>query len=269
MAGLQTFSSVAISKREYNEVGPGIVHRKCCEGGYSMSYSTSRAAAAATPPLANLPPPPKPAATSPTAPAVSASPLGAGAPASALPEEVTAAKGHEQHTETKSHVVVAQQPLADSNSLLVRVGRVVAEGTAALKRGAAHSTVPSCCGVCGAVLCDGVCQPCRGFTTAVAAPEQPAAPPRIQHYVLQAPTTTEAEATSAKPVLPTAPAVILCVDTSGSMGLKTQGGPTRLACMQQALRSQIDALQAQQPDCSAVLINFHSQVSNTHPVSHS
>ena len=86
----------------------------------------------------------------------------------------------------------------------------------------------------------------------------------LLHYLLSAPAAA-ANATDGAPSQPTAPMVIFVVDTSGSMGLGVSApdgkstGLTRLACMQQAVRAQVEALQTQQPECVCVLISFSNR----------
>ena len=240
MASLGNFPHAAISKEEYDESGPGVVHRKCCEGGYSLKSSDIRSVAR------------QPSLTPAVPKAVVALPTGAPSPTT-QPAPAPAAE------KVKSLVVAAKQPLADSNAVLVNIGRIVADGTTALKSGVMQAVVPTCCGECGAVIQSSTCLPCSGIATiSKQVPDVPA----YQHFLLKAASVGEEQATSA-PALPPAPMVVFCVDTSGSMGLRTAGGPTRLECMQQAVRSQLEALQNQQPECSAVLLTFHSHVDIT------
>jgi actin-related protein len=118
LACLSTFQQMWITKEEYDEAGPGIVHRKCCGGMGQCSTAPAQGFA-------------PPARTAEVPPAVDAQP-------EAAPIPIAVAK--------QNNVVETRQ-LSDTNTLLVRCGKLLACS-------ATHCGVrgrPVQCANCGAI----------------------------------------------------------------------------------------------------------------------
>lgn len=236
LGSLSTFeTTTGVSRAEYDAEGPAAVHRKCCDGGYICYASPMHTAGGSSKPSAPSPTPSMAAAAPPpSAPAAAAAPTSPPSPKpSALPAPTAA----------KTDDVAIQQRRADTNSVLIQVGRLVMDATAAMAAGtvsrAMNEAVP----------------PTLMHVTATALPV-------VEHYLISAPS----QLATAKMEVPTAPMVIFCVDCSGSMGMlckpsaDARSSVTRLQCMQQALLEQICVLEAQQPECLVALVAFSSHV---------
>jgi actin beta/gamma 1 len=121
LSSLSTFQSMWITKEEYDESGPSIVHRKCCGG-----FGSSSAAPVEKPNQTFAPPPRSEAAQ-------------------------TLIDQNEQEpldpVPTKQNNVIESRQLADSNVLVLRCGKLIACSTGC---GGTRGS-PVQCGNCGAI----------------------------------------------------------------------------------------------------------------------
>ena len=214
-----------ISRAEYAEHGPSLVHTKCAEGGY-MCYTQSVAGAAAR----AMPTPSPPVAALPAEPM---------APAAAQTERACAAAP----PKPQSNEVALTQPKADTNCVLLQVGQLIAAATTAASRGELCTDAPP-------------------LPVVDSMPWVVARAPTVAHYLLSAapPAATDAELPPAPMVV-----FCMDVSGSMGATCKSSGGvggrgATRLECMQQALIEQIGALEKQQPGCVVALVTFSSRV---------
>eukprot|EP00930_Biecheleria_cincta_P052686 TRINITY_DN3797_c0_g1_i2.p1 TRINITY_DN3797_c0_g1~~TRINITY_DN3797_c0_g1_i2.p1 ORF type:complete len:1298 (+),score=257.87 TRINITY_DN3797_c0_g1_i2:313-3894(+) len=112
LSSLSTFQQMWITKEEYEEIGPGVVHKKCV-GGCGQNSTTSVA------PVREFAPPPR---TIDTAVAMPDDPQKVDTAAAAdahKEEQIAPAVASEQNK------IVETRPLADTNVLLVRCGKLI------------------------------------------------------------------------------------------------------------------------------------------------
>jgi actin beta/gamma 1 len=126
LASLSTFQSMWITKEEYDESGPSIVHRKCV-GGMGQAQAPPMDVAADT----FSPPPRTPQVSTTTLDNAHAEPV----------QEVPSACAPKQNN------VVETRQLADTNTLLIRCGKLMSHGSCH----DGHRGQPLQCKNCGAV----------------------------------------------------------------------------------------------------------------------
>jgi len=136
LASLSTFQQMWITKQEYDESGPSVVHRKCSAGFGARHAAKTKATA--------FSPPPREVVSSQSASGVSAPSAAEGAPSAAA---AVAAAPALLAAPPKQQSVVETRRLGDPNALLVRCGRLITREGA----GAAVCGVPRRCATCGAV----------------------------------------------------------------------------------------------------------------------
>jgi len=132
LASLSTFQPMWITKEDYDEVGPRVVHGKC-SGGVGRNSKASKQAQQKQPSSASFAPPSR---------ADAADPVAAWCIKSGSVDEDA-----EQPKPMRQNKVVETRHLADPNVLLASYGKMITDG-------AAHSipgTPPPQCSVCGAV----------------------------------------------------------------------------------------------------------------------
>eukprot|EP01105_Mastigella_eilhardi_P018376 TRINITY_DN4244_c0_g1_i1.p1 TRINITY_DN4244_c0_g1~~TRINITY_DN4244_c0_g1_i1.p1 ORF type:complete len:1146 (+),score=215.48 TRINITY_DN4244_c0_g1_i1:73-3510(+) len=254
LGSLSTFPEMAISKQEYDEYGPAIVHRKCFMGGYGSTAGST---------VVHLP----------SAPEANTAAAG---PREVLPtpvvvdavEQLLQAERREVNTN-----VAKTKPLSDTNSVLIRVSSLIDEATASPC--IAHQ--PTRCKGCGAVL------GCHSAVQQVGArwiwacefcgvdnhlgPEGGAQKPGEVACTFQL--SRDVAATSVEKKEPASPMVVFCVDVSGSMRTQVplpadfhgDANMTRLGCVQAAVVSQIEVLMETSPACKVGLVAFDSDAS--------
>jgi len=128
MASLSTFQQMWITKDEYDASGPCVVHRKCV-GGFGAN---SQAVPAAKRPQQPFTPPPRD---------------GNGGQAEGTAANLQpSSEGAEQQSQNP---LIETRQLADSNLLLLRIGKLISESALGEQRQGA----PSYCAMCGAVSC--------------------------------------------------------------------------------------------------------------------
>jgi hypothetical protein len=273
-----------ITKDDYDQSGPSIVHRKCC-GGFGKYHSTRSDSQ-----MSNFVPPPrvKTATAEETDLHSEMKPLQCDVVAPPI-------------AEPKQSNVIESRQLADPNSVLLRCGSLVARGKEGIRG------KPVQCSNCGAIPSpalvgteenrvpleniadDGfeivalqdqevnsessLCIPCEfcGLSCIEAS--------ACEHIsITDSPDATEYERTYFLSPAREAcnsdditidldvppPMVIFCVDISASMStsLKLEGGTTvtRLQCVQTAVSQQLAALRRNQPTCIAVIVTFGAEV---------
>lgn len=246
-ASTPTSLSSFITKEMYDESGPSIVHKTCFQGGYfsdavapsPASISSKIATSESIPTSESAMKPELVSSTSASTP---------------LPAPVP---------KPKSQNIAKTKPLANTNSMLVRIGRLISEPSASKV-----SRKPTICCNCKAVSsvisavsnAQWKCEFC-GMEQAVNFVPPPA---ELIEYTLQAPESTA----SAEHM------IVFCLDVSGSMNTQIPvpsgvrlGGEgqlrtvvSRLECVKAAVSSQIRALIKQDPECKVALISFGSVV---------
>lgn len=240
---LSTFQQTWVSKSEYDECGPSIVHRKCFDGGCSATSGAPPPSDPGTPPSSN-----------PTTPPV------------ASPSEYEG----EQPKLSAQNDVVRKQPLADTNCFMVRCGEIVVDGS--LANGITSSGTAS--------RAKGVRSEVQGDDWLVVQEGKPQPSKEKQprdwlidgSYQLSPPTMSATE--TAKATETAISMVVFCIDISASMQASTEvkGGVTlptgeradyvsRLQCVKAAVHAQIDVLRNTCPDCVPVVVAFGSSVS--------
>lgn len=288
LASLSTFQQMWVSKLEYDETGPQIVHRKCF-GGCGMANTSIQSAPA--------PPPP---------------------PAENVVQDFDLTfvpKEHEQ--------VVRTKPLSNTNSMLLRCFDLVKNGNSCLKK-----SLPQACTMCGVVFSpvfNTVVNSSAASSTASSTDSSAASSTdsstasstdssttssatstttsstesnsctirfsspqlswkcifceTVNPYVSQDDSEAQetAAAESACYVIGKAvsnedakqgevfPMLVICVDISGSMGTlvqssKSNSNMSRLECAKVAVADQLRALAKSHPECCPVIITFGSSV---------
>lgn len=246
LSSMNGFYGLCISKEEYNENGPSIVHSKCVSG-----YD------------ANLP-----------------SLLSSKEEIEEYEEEEIKPEQKQQETKPKNIEVVAKQLVSTVNSVLIPVGTIVQQDQNHVTGDATY------CSACKGALnmfsklsknpnefgtSIWVCEFC-GHKNSIAIDEEEIPKENSVCYV-----DIPSEIHTVKQ--PSYPMVIFCIDRSGSMGTTTEvkeginidpratdnsasriNHVSRLQCVQTAVHSQIEMLQRNQPDCVAVLITFDNTV---------
>eukprot|EP01105_Mastigella_eilhardi_P023908 TRINITY_DN6113_c0_g1_i1.p1 TRINITY_DN6113_c0_g1~~TRINITY_DN6113_c0_g1_i1.p1 ORF type:complete len:1182 (-),score=308.16 TRINITY_DN6113_c0_g1_i1:54-3599(-) len=261
LASLSTFQQLWISKEEYDETGPAVVHRKCFGGGYlggalpappsAVAFSAPRAVSCSAP---------KPTVTAASAPAAAA----ASEPTVDAVEELLTSVRKEA-----SGAVAKTKPLADTNSLLVRASALI-DDTVVDAPG-----MPVYCRGCRAALSvlstvagnKWTCEFC-GFDNTVPTSTQKPQDSAINYVLAQG-----ADAAGAAKKTISCPMVVFCIDTSGSMGTNIPVPPggvriggtlqtyvSRLECVKAAVTTQIDILRKNDPRCKVALISFEQDV---------
>jgi actin beta/gamma 1 len=268
LASLSTFQQMWVSKAEYDESGPSIVHRKCFDGGTTKGSHV--------------------AASGPSRSDVSAgTPLSVGGASSAASEPTVAASAAAQEAppaapKAERNKVVCKQPLSDTNCLLIRCGELA---QASVSAGSSMIPVADAVKLVGDTI---VVQKQQQSKQQQEEQEEQQQQQQQQHQQQQstmpqpdgwlndgtfqiAPPTLVKEAGSS--LEPTVPMVVFCIDISGSMQARTNVSEgitlpsgqcvtqvTRLQCVQAAVHAQIDHLRRTQPSCVPVIITFGSSV---------
>jgi actin beta/gamma 1 len=226
LGSLSTFQQMWISKAEYDESGPSIVHRKCFGGGTTANGPLASASIGSAPP----PPPPTKAKEEATAPAVV----------------------------SRQNKVVCKQPLSDTNCLLVRCGQLV-DSLQGVEPAGSDSLALDTAGVSigdglalGAPdadadgwLEDGSYQ-LRPPIVTTEETQQPSVPMMLFCVDISGSMQSQVVVPSGGVTLPTGEKVSTI---------------TRLQCIKAAVHSQIESLRQTQPRCIPVVITFGSTVS--------
>mmetsp|Transcript_79435 Transcript_79435/g.199620 ORF Transcript_79435/g.199620 Transcript_79435/m.199620 type:complete len:1284 (+) Transcript_79435:52-3903(+) len=167
LSSLSTFNSMWITKSEYEEVGPGVVHRACM-GGFSCRQS--RPAPAKPEPEKSFSPPARADAQSTSSAAVSEpSGLHIAAPSLEGGKPQVAVSTPDQLSQ-KANSVAETRPLTSPNVLLVCCGEIISHSTPPVGSSASHGA-PRQCATCGAIALehssDGIAEPVRGLVVKV------------------------------------------------------------------------------------------------------
>jgi actin len=256
VASLSTFQQMWISKEEYDQYGPSIVNRKC-QGGVPENPN-QRAYTA---------PPPQPQAQAQPQPQPQPEPE----EVLILPVSVDTIVWKKE----KSNEVAAKIALADSNSILLRLGDLV-------KKDEEIATGdPIVCKNCHAILsciskteklssglkwtCEFCGEQSNELIDENEVPKSSGIAYMEESYLANIPKQNNSM-------------IVFCLDISGSMSVTTHVPEgialdprccnnqakvtyiTRLQAMQAALHEQLDQLRLQQPNCVVVLITFGTTV---------
>jgi actin-related protein len=262
LASLSTFQQMWVSKAEYDESGPSIVHRKCFDGGTTKGSCVATSGAARSDVSSG---PCDGASIAPAPPSASS------ASASVVPVPTApSASSASVAPRVARNKTVCKQPLGDTNSLLIRCGQLA---------------LPSAPGVLGDAVPIADAVELVGDTAVVQQQNQQQDQQQQQQlcatpspegwlsdgsYQLAPPTVTVEGGITQEPSVPM---VVFCIDISGSMQARTNvpegvtlpNGQcvtqvTRLQCVQAAVHAQIDMLRQTQPHCIPVIITFGSAV---------
>jgi actin-related protein len=273
LASLRTFQQMWITKEEYDESGPNIVHRKCIGSGVGKVPTLTR---------------------SPCATFTPSSRVTGGEAATEEVSEMSNKTATSKATAVKDKSVVETSRLANPNVMLMRCGSLIQQG--AKKACSAVRGVPLQCGNCGALpppcSTDGarkvdddfelvdysvanndssslrmLAGSCR-FCGAAAAWSEAGIDPVAEEgsggatYLLSPMPIEERADDLQVGVAP--PMVIFCVDISASMSTTMKidgaGSMTRLGSVQAAVASQLEVLERQEPQCIVVLVTFGAEV---------
>lgn len=170
--------------------------------------------------------------------------------------------------DTKSKEIVCKQPEANSNSMLIHVGKICEE-TSNIYDDRCHKSYPFICESCSAVFNEKStlnqtnmiwkCEFCHHEN------ESNEKTPLVSSIYLTEECYIPNGENDADICAVPSSMVIFCMDTSGSMSSSVSRGISRLACIKKAFKNQIDYLKLNQPDTIVVLITFGSSVNVYYP----
>jgi actin-related protein len=255
-----------VTRSEYDDVGPEIVNHKCSAGGYSAAAQAYHKSEMKTTTYEEL-----------------LRQAAAEANDTALPEETVeksrASKTEDKQTSSAVHDsiassnVVASKPLASTNCVVIRSGKIITKFSFAQL--AKVTPQPPACGTCQAILINENSRVCP-FCRTVIHDRVGSSPTEVMEktFLLEKPAISG----SSTPVFaPSIPMMVFVVDVSGSMGTTTcvQNGlnvPTgleteetlqhvsRLHLVQAAIRSKLLSLRKHHPETVPVIVSFGSDV---------